>query len=200
MDFINGFSDVILAIVSLYVFFKFINPLDFSSTVLWESFILSVAIAAAFGALGFFGFEKAIPISQFFTKLATINGGIGLVGATAALASGTDFTKWGSYGFIALGFVFLALYEVFDIYQVIQWVPVISMGVVLVLGLFALMRGKVKVGIWIVLGVAFFALGSFRKEIFGENDFSISLYHLLMAAGVLSIGMANSDVLLTKKD
>jgi hypothetical protein len=199
MDIINGLSDLVLALVSLYVFFKYINPLDFSSTVLWESFILSVAIAALFGALGFFGFEKAIPISVFFQKLATINGAVGLVGATTALASGTDFSRWGSYAFIALGFVLLALYEVFDVQPIILWVPIICMSMVLILGLFALIRGKLKVGIWIILGVIFFAVGSFRKEIFGETDISIALYHFLMAAGVLSIGMANSDAVLVKR-
>ncbi len=200
MDIINGLSDIVLALVSLYVFFKYINPLDFSSTVLWESFILSVAIAALFGALGFFGFEKAIPVSIFFQKLATINGAVGLVGAATALASGTDFSRWGSYAFIALGFILLALYEVFDIQPIVLWVPIICMSIVLVLGLFALIRGKVKEGIWIILGVTFFALGSFRKEIFGDGDFSISLYHLLMSAGVLSIGMANAGVALIKRD
>jgi hypothetical protein len=200
MDIINGLSDLVLALVSLYVFFKYLNPLDFSSTVLWESFILSVAIAALFGALGFFGFEKAIPISAFFQKLATINGAIGLVGATTALASGTDFSRWGSYAFIALGFILLALYEVFDVQPIILWVPIICMSMVLILGLFALIRGKLKVGIWIILGVIFFAVGSFRKEIFGETDISIALYHFLMAAGVLSIGMANSDAVLVKRD
>jgi hypothetical protein len=200
MEFLNGLSDVVLAIVSLYVFFKYINPLDFSSTVLWESFILSVAIAAIFGALGFFGFEKAIPVSIFFQKLATINGAVGLVGATAALALGNDFSKWGSYSFIALGFVFLALYEVFDVRPVLFWVPIVCMSLVMILGLFAISRGKVKVGVWILLGVAFFAVGNFRKDIFGDGDFSISLYHLLMSAGVLSIGMANSDAVLVRRD
>lgn len=200
MDLINGFSDIILALVSLYVFFKYIKPLDFSSTVLWESFILSVAIAALFGALGFFGFVKAIPISLFFEKLATINGAIGLVGASTALASGTDFSKWGSYSFIVLGFILLALYEVFEIHSVAFWTPILCMCIVFVLGLFAMIRGKVTEGIWIVIGVVFFSLGTFRKDIFGDNNFSTGLYHLLMAAGVLSIGMANAGAVLVKKD
>lgn len=198
MDLANGITDIILALVSLYVFFRFLNPQNFSTTVLWESFVLSVAVAALFGALGFFGFSKAIPISVFFQKLATINGGIGLVAAVAALVSGTDFSRWTSYGFIALGFIFFALFEVVDIKPVLFWVPVIAMSMVLILGLFGLIRGKVKEGLWVIIGVAFFAVGTFRKDIFGDNDFSISLYHLLMAGGVLSIGMANSGVVLTK--
>ena len=192
MDFIHGFSDVILAAVSIYVFFKYINPLEFSSTILWESFILSVAFAAIFGAMGFFGFQKAIPISMFFQKLATINGAVGLVAATVSLVSGTDLSRWGSYAFIALGFLLFVLYEVFDIRPLYFWVPIICMGMVFFLGVFGIIKGKFKAGIWIILGVLFFAMGSFREEIFGRENFTISLYHLLMAAGVLSIGMANS--------
>ncbi len=199
MNLIHGLSDIILALSGIYVFFRYINPLEFSSTVLWESFILSVVAAATFGAIGFFGFDKAIPVSRFFQTLATINGAIGLVGATAALVSGSDLSRRASYGIIALGFVFFALFEVFDIRPVFFWVPVISMSVVLFLGLFALIKGNFRAGLWIIIGVTFFALGSFRKELFGTADFTISLYHLLMAAGVLSIGMANSGAVLARR-
>lgn len=199
MDLIHGLSDLILALAGIYVFFRYINPLEFSSTILWESFILSVVVAAVFGALGFFGFDRAVPVSQFFQTLATINGAIGLVGATAALVAGSDLSRRGSYAIIALGFVFLALFEVFDFRPVFFWVPVISMTVVLILGLFALIKGNFRVGLWIIAGVTFFALGSFRKELFGTRDFTISLYHLLMAAGVLCIGMANSGTILARR-
>lgn len=199
MNLIHGLSDLILALAGIYVFFRYINPLEFSSTVLWESFILSVVVAAIFGALGFFGFDKAVPVFRFFQTLATINGAIGLVGAAAALVSGSDFSRWGSYGIIALGFIFFALYEVFDIRPIFFWAPIICMTFVLFLGLFALIKGKFRVGLWIIAGVTFFALGSFRKELFGTADFSISLYHLLMAAGVLCIGMANSGAVLVKR-
>lgn len=199
MDLIHGLSDLILALAGIYVFFRYINPLDFSSTILWESFILSVVVAAVFGALGFFGFYKAVPVSQFFQTLATINGAIGLVGATAALVSGSDLSRWASYSIIALGFVFFALFEVFDVRPVFFWAPVISMTIVLILGLFALIKGNFRVGLWLIAGVTFFALGSFRKELFGTADFTISLYHLLMAAGVLSIGMANSGAVLARR-
>ncbi len=199
MDLIHGLSDLILALAGLYVFFRYINPLEFSSAILWESFILSVVVAAVFGALGFFGFDKAVPVSQFFQTLATINGGIGLVGASVALVSSSDLSRWTSYGIIALGFLFYALFEVFDIRPVFFWTPVICMILVLILGLFALIKGNFRVGLWIIAGVTFFALGSFRKEVFGTADFTISLYHLLMAAGVLSLGMANADAALVKR-
>ena len=199
MNLIHGLSDLVLAATGIFVFFRYINPLEFSSTILWESFILSVVMAAIFGALGFFGFDKAVSVSQFFQTLATINGAVGLVGAAVALVSGSDLSRTVSYCIIALGFVFFALYEVFNVRPLFFWVPVISMILVLVLGLFAVIKGQLTIGLWIIAGVTFFALGSFRKELFGSGDFSISLYHLLMAAGVLSIGMANSGAVLTRK-
>ncbi|WP_367914346.1 hypothetical protein [Leadbetterella sp. DM7] len=199
MNLIHGLSDIILAVAGIYVFFRYINPLELSSTILWESFILSVVVAAGFGALGFFGFEKAIPVSRFFQTLATINGAIGLVAATAALVSGSDFSRGTGYAIIAAGFVFFTLYEVFDIRPVFFWVPIICMTVVLFLGLFALIKGNFRVGLWVIAGVTFFALGSFREDLFGTHEFSISLYHLLMAAGVLSIGMANSGAVPARK-
>lgn len=199
MEILNAFSDVILLVVCLYVFFKYINHLDFATTILWESFILSVAVAAFFGALDFLGFEKAQPISIFFQKLANINGAIGLVGGSVALVSGTDFSRWGSYMFIILGFVFFTLYEVFDVRSIYFAIPVICMAIVFILALFALIKGKTRVGLWLLAGVVFFALASFRKEIFGINNFSISLFHLLLSAGVLSLGMANAGVSLIRR-
>lgn len=194
MNLYHGISDVFLALVGLYVFFKYLQPLAFSSTVLWESFVLSVVGAALFGALGFFGWDKAVPVSQFFQSLATINGGVGLIAACAVLVLGTDLSRPASYAVIALGFVLFALYEVFDVRTLFFWVPVVAMGVVLLFGLLALIKGKMMMGVWIIVGVAFFALGSFRGEIFGGGEFTISLYHLLMAGGVLSLGMANAQI------
>ena len=107
---------------------------------------------------------------------------------------GTDLSRAGSYAVIALGFVLFALYEVFEIRPLFFWIPVIAMGVVLLCGLLALVKGKMLMGIWIIVGVAFFALGSFRTEIFGDGAFNVSLYHLLMAGGVLSLGMANAQI------
>lgn len=191
---IHGLSDLILAGAGLYVFFRYINHQSFSTTILWESFILSVVVSALFGALGFFGFDKAIPVSQFFQKLATFNGSVGLAAGAFALVRGQDFTKNISYLFITLGFVIFALFEVFDVYSLYLWAPTIAMVLVLVFGIWALTINKSKIGVWLIAGVVFFALGNFRKEVFGNNDFSISLFHLLMAAGVLSIGMANDNV------
>ncbi len=194
MDYIHAASDIILALVGLYVFFRFLQKLNLSSTVLWESFVLSVVVSAAFGAMAFLGFEKARSISGFFERIATITGGVGLVGASLSLVSKNDFSPLATYGFLFAGFVLFVLFEVGGINPILFWTPIIAMGLVTFLGLFALMRGDFQSGIWLVAGVIFFALGSFRKEFFGTEPYTIDLFHFLMAAGLLSIGMATAGL------
>ena len=59
-------SDLILAASGLYVFFVYLSKLNLTSTVLWESFVLSVTAAAIFGAITFAGYPDSNPISLFF--------------------------------------------------------------------------------------------------------------------------------------
>jgi hypothetical protein len=48
------------------------------------------------------------------------------------------------------------------------------------------------VSVWLLIGVGFFALGTFRTQIFGKEDLTIDIFHYLTAGGILSLGMANS--------
>ena len=98
--------------------------------------MLSVTAAAIFGAINFMGFENADMISGFFQKLATITGGVGLVGGTIALVSGRDLPKLGLYIVLTTGFFLFALSEGFSIAKVGQIVPIIAMGLVTILAIF----------------------------------------------------------------
>lgn len=184
-------SDLILAAIGLYVFFVYLSKLNLTSTVLWESFVLSVTAAAIFGAITFAGFPDANPISLFFQKLATITGGVGLVGATFALVSGKDLTKVACYSILTLGFLLYALSEGFGISQIGAWTPIVAMSLVVILAVFGFTMAKAKISIWLLIGVAFFALGTFRSQIFGKGDITIDIFHYLTAGGILSLGMAN---------
>jgi hypothetical protein len=185
-------SDLILAAIGLYVFFVYLSRLNLTSTVLWESFVLSVTAAAIFGSLTFAGFRDANPISLFFQKLATITGGVGLVGATFALISGKDLNKISCYSLLTLGFFLFVLSEVFGISQVGAWVPIVAMSLVVVLAILGFSKGKSIISIWLLVGVTFFAIGTFRAQIFGKGDITIDIFHYLTAGGLLSLGMANS--------
>ncbi|MCP9757644.1 hypothetical protein EGI26_20975 [Lacihabitans sp. CCS-44] len=185
-------SDLILAATGLYVFFVYLSRLNLTSTVLWESFVLSVTAAAIFGAITFAGFPDANPISLFFQKLATITGGVGLVGATFALISGKDLNKISCYSLLTLGFFLFVLSEGFGISQVGAWVPIVAMSLVVVLAILGFSMGKSIISVWLLVGVAFFAIGTFRAQIFGKEDITIDIFHYLTAGGLLSLGMANS--------
>ena len=193
MQIAHVISDLVLAATGLFVFFKYLIKLNFTSTILWESFVLSVVGSAIFGAINFAGFEKAAIASEFFQKLATITGGIGLVGATYSLVSGRDLPKLGLYVILTLGFFLFALSEGFGIYKIGKIVPIVAMSLVVVLALFAFGKKNLKVGTWLLFGVVFFALGTFRKKVFGDNELSIDIFHYITACGLLCLGMANSQ-------
>ncbi len=185
-------SDLILAAIGLYVFFVYLSKLNLTSTVLWESFVLSVTAAAIFGAITFAGYPDSNPISLFFQKLATITGGVGLVGATFALVSGKDLSKIVCYSLLTLGFLLYLLSGAFGIVTIGKWTPIIAMSLVVFLAIWGFINGKSRVSIWLLLGVVFFALGTFRQQIFGKEETTIDIFHYLTAAGILSLGMANS--------
>lgn len=183
-------SDLVLAFCCIYVFFKYLAKLNLNNTVLWESFVLSVAGASIMGAIGFMGYDKAKPISIFFQHLASINGAVGLVAATYALLKDISLSKITCYIILTLGFLLFAISEGFNIYAVYKWTPIVSMVLVLILGLMGIIQGKTKMGIWIIIGVVFFALASFRKLFIQDESLSIDVFHILTAAGILSLGMA----------
>ncbi|MCP9769050.1 hypothetical protein EGI22_14120 [Lacihabitans sp. LS3-19] len=193
MQITHVISDLILAAIGLYVFFMYLSKLNLTSTILWESFVLSITGAAIFGAINFAGYSDANMISVFFQKLATITGGVGLVGATFALVTGKDLSKIACYTFLTLGFFLYALSEGFGIRAIGVWTPIVAMGLVFVLAILGFINGKVKIGIWLLIGLAFFAAGQFRSQLFGTGDLTIDIFHYLTAGGVLSLGMANSS-------
>lgn len=192
MQITHVISDLILAAIGLYVFFMYLSKLNLTSTILWESFVLSITAAAIFGAINFAGYSDANLISLFFQKLATITGGVGLVGATFALVTGKDLSKITCYILLTLGFLLFALSEGFGIKAIGIYTPLIAMGLVLILAILGFVNGKIKIGIWLLIGLSFFAVGQFRSQLFGTGDLTIDIFHYLTAGGVLSLGMANN--------
>jgi hypothetical protein len=186
-------SDLILAATGIFVFIKYLSHLKYTNTILWESFVLSVSAAAIFGAVGFMGYEKSNMISLFFQQLATITGGVGLVAASYGLIKNIDFNGYSTYFILGLGFLLYVIAEGFGILQVRIWTPIICMALVVLIAILGLVQGRYKPSIWLLVGVIFFALGSFRKDIFGDGDATIDIFHYLTAAGLLSIGMANAS-------
>ncbi len=183
-------SDLVLAFLSLYVFFKYLAKLELTSTILWESFVLSVAGSALFGAIAFAGYPNARPISTFFQHLASINGALGLVVATYSLIKGDQLTKLTCYIILTLGFSLFAISEGINVPQINVYTPILAMVIILLLGIWAVLIGKSRIGIWIIFGVSFFAAANFIGVIITESTQRIDAFHYLNAAGILSLGMA----------
>ncbi len=185
-------SDLILAVVGIFVFFRFLNRLNLHDTVLWEAFVLSAVLAAIFGAAGFAGFEKGEFISQFFQSLASITGGICLAAAAIGLVTNTDYSNLACYSILTLGFLMFVLSEVFGITEVAKWVPLVSMTIVALAAIYGLLKRKYLAGSWLLAAVAFFAMGQFRGLIFGSGDSTVDVFHILIAGGIFSLGLATA--------
>jgi hypothetical protein len=183
-------SDVVLTSTGFYVFFSFISKLNLTNTVLWESFVLSVTAAALFGSIRFAGFENAAFASTFFQNIAKITGGVGLAAAAFAAVFNLQYSKILCYSILSIGFVLFALSEGLGVNLIGLYTPIISMVVIFILGILALFKNKTKIGVWLILGVIFFALGTFRDKILGNVEYSTDIYHYLSAAGLLSFGSA----------
>lgn len=185
-------SDLVLSFTGFYVFFRHLVKLELSSTILWESFVLSIAASALFGAIRFAGFSQSAVASSFFQNLASITGGLGVAMASFALVTDKSLSKLTCYIVLAIGFLLFALAEGFSLHQINTILPIISMALIVVFGIIGLLGKNKKSGVWLIIGVLFFALGTFRKQIFGEGDFNIDVFHFLTAGGLLSFGTAVS--------
>jgi hypothetical protein len=190
MQYAHIISDFVLAFCGFYVFIKFLTKLNLSNTILWESFVMSVSFAALFGAIRFAGYEQAGTVSLFFQQLAAITGGIGLVGAVFGLVMDVKFSRLACFVILAIAFLLFAVAVGFKISFLVKWLPLFSMTLVAILGILGLFNKKVIAGVWILAAVVFFALGTFRNQLFGEADSTIDIFHYLTAAGILSLGMA----------
>lgn len=192
MQLYHVISDLLLAATGLFVFFKYLSKLELSHEILWESFVLSVTAAAIFGAINFMGYPDANLISDFFQKIATLTGGVGLAVASFALIRGIEIPKMAAYVALTLGFLLYTIAEIFKFKILEVYVPIFSMIAVVIIALAGLSTGKFKSAIWLLVAVACFALGTFRAKIFGSSDITIDIFHLLTAGGLFSIGKANS--------
>lgn len=186
-------SDVILGLVGVFVFFRYLLKLELFETLLWEAFILSVSLAAFAGAAKFAGIEKAGLISTFFQNLSVTVGALGLVVASwfKIWEDDTLDAKIGSI-VLTIGFAIFAVHQAIGIPLVVSIIPVIAMILVAAAGIAALLKGRKTLGTWLILGVLFAALATFREQFVSDLNDSIDVYHYLLACSVLCFGLAAS--------
>ncbi len=192
MELSHVISDAVLGAIGLFVFFRYLMKLDLVHTLLWESFVLSVAVAAILGAMKFSGIQNAGGLSVFFQKMAATVGAMGLVAACWYLMNDQIPNKITGYLVIGIGFLLFALDEGFGIKTITAYIPLICMGLVALIGIYGLVKGRTKPALLIFAGVLFAALASFRDKFISDPYDSVDAYHYLLAISLLCFGIGSS--------
>lgn len=191
MELSHVISDAVLTLVGAFVFFKYLRKLELVTCLLWETFILSVTAAAFFGVIRFLGYSQAIPISEFFQHLAGTVGAFCLVLVSLLLVTRKTVEKSTAYLIVAVGFVLFAYVQLANNLKVLQYVSMIAIPLVLLIGIFGLIKGRRAEGSWLVLAVLALVLATFNKSFIPNTILHpTDVYHYLLAVSLLCFGRA----------
>jgi energy-converting hydrogenase Eha subunit C len=186
-------SDVILALTGFFVFFKYLKPLDFFDTILWESFVLSVAAAAVIGAIGFAGIQDIGWVGVFFQNIATIVGALSIVVASWFLVTDKPINKNIAIGVLAIGFILLVLKLTLNIAPISVFTSIGAMLLVAIIAIYGIVNGNKKAAIWLLAAVILATLANFRDNFITESALAVDAYHYLLAASLLCFGLATTQ-------
>lgn len=191
MEISHAISDGVLTLVGLFVFFQYLRKLDLVTSLLWEAFILSITAASFFGVIRFLGVQQARGISEFFQHLAGIVGAISLVCVSFLLVLGKNVERNTAYIVLGLGFLIFGFVQFTDNSSVLQYVSMIAIPLVLVAGIFAIIKKRGAVGSWLILGVFALVLATYNKNFMPNSILdSTDIYHYLVALSIFCFGGA----------
>ncbi|RYU94710.1 DUF6962 family protein [Emticicia agri] len=192
MELSHAISDIILALVGFFVFFRYLFKLDLVACLLWEAFVLSVTVAALFGAFRFLGFSPyPLIVSEFFQHLAGTVGALCLVFVTLFLVLKKPIPVSFAYIVVALGFVAFAVVRLTDNLQVLNIISLVCIPAVLILGIWALIKGERSIGAWLILAVVALVMGTYNKSFMANSIIDhIDIYHYLLAISLFCFGRA----------
>ncbi|MBA4851952.1 DUF6962 family protein [Emticicia sp. BO119] len=192
MELSHAISDFVLALVGFFVFFRYLFKLDLVACLLWEAFVLSVTVAALFGAFRFLGFSPyPLIISEFFQHLAGTVGGFSLVFVTLFLVLKKPVPVNFAYIAVALGFVAFAVVRLTDNLHLLNAILTVCVPAVLILGIWALIKGERSVGAWLILAVIALVMGTYNKSFMANSIIdNIDTYHYLLAISLFCFGKA----------
>jgi hypothetical protein len=166
MEISHVISEVVLAAVGFFVFFAYLNKLKLVECLLWEAFVLSVAVAALFGAVKF----------------------AGVVGAFILVLQ-KDLSSTAIYSIIGLGFLAMLIINLLGYYQAFKFIPEVCISLMMMIGFWALFKGLRTEGIFILLGTIFGILATYNKALKLPID-PTDMYHYLLALALLCYGFA----------
>ena len=191
MEISHAISDAVLTLVGVFVFFQYLRKLELATCLLWEAFILSVTAAAFFGVIRFLGYSQAIIISEFFQHLAGTVGAFCLVLVSFLLVMRKPVEKNIAYIVVALGFMVFAFVQFTGNQHILQYVSMITIPLVLLIGIFGLIKGHSAIGSWLVLGVIALILATYNKSFMPNTILDpTDVYHYLVAISLLCFGRA----------
>lgn len=195
MELTHAWSDAVLAMAGIFVFFRNLMPLPPTSRWLWSAFVLPISVAAAFGCVRFLGIPEARPISEVFQHLAGTVGALSLVTATYVSMPGNKLSKSTIISIIGLGLFLFTFGEISQQRSVAQITSMIAIVLTLALSFYGYLQGQKSESTWLIIGICFLIAGSFNKLIAAQLGLdSVNLYHYLLTASLLSIGKSRSFI------
>ena len=191
MELSHAISDGVLTLVGIFVFFQYLRKLDLATCLLWEAFILSVTAAALFGVIRFLGYSQAVVVSEFFQHLAGTVGAVCLVLVSFLLVMRKSVENNIAYIVVALGFLAFGFVQFSGNLKVLQYISTVAIPSVLLIGVFALFKGRSAVGSWLILGIIALILATYNKNFMPNSILDpTDVYHYLVAVCLLCLGRA----------
>jgi hypothetical protein len=192
MELSHAISDSVLTLAGLFVFFNYLKPLNPPTVWLWSAFVLSITAAALFGAIRFWGYTPARAVSEVFQHFAGTAGAIGLAGASYLLVTRKVVAQNYILGAMGCGVLLFIAVQISGNNALVQKTSLIAIPVVLLIGIWGLIKGKTPESLWLILGVTGLVMATFNKPIAANfNLDAVDVYHYLVAISVLCLGKAS---------
>lgn len=191
MEITHAISDAVLTLTGIYVFFQYLRKLKFNICLLWEAFVLSITAAAFFGVIRFLGYAPAKTVSEFFQHLAGTAGAFCLVYVSFLLVLQKTTTQNTTYIVLVLGFITFGVVQLTDNLKILQLVSMVAIPLVLVIGIFGVIKGRISIGSWLILGVLALILATYNKSFMPNTILDpTDIYHYLVAISLFCFGRA----------
>ena len=191
MEISHALSDSVLTLAGLFVFFRYLKKLPATLRMLWSAFILSITAASFCGAIRFWGYSPARVLSEIFQHFAGTAGAICLVLASYALITQKTIARNIAFIVIGIGVAIFIDVEISQQSAIVQTTSMIAIPLVLVTGIWGLVKGKMPQSLWLIAGVIAITTATFSKKLTGYSPFDATdTYHYLLTISILCFGKA----------
>jgi hypothetical protein len=193
MEISHAISDSVLTFAGLFVFFNDLKKLPSTPRLLWRAFIVSITIASFCGAIRFWGYPFMRAVSEVFQHFAGTAGAICLVFAAYLLIMQKTMARHSALSIIAVGSLLFLGIQISNHLALVQTTSMIAIPLVLIIGIWGLIKGKTVESSWLILGVIAIVMSTFSKSL--ATHFSLDVvdtYHYLLTISVLCFGKAAS--------